>query len=461
MLIRKDRSIPKVFFFFIIVLILNPQTFVSVASMSSSSSRVTTTIPLPTAAIGTEHSLIIHHFKPQLGDDAGNDGTGKAYIQSSLHADELPGLLVARQLIKLLEEASLQGRIAKDIVIVPYANPIGLSQNLLNSHLGRFNLATGTNFNRGFDDVTDAVAKRVKDKLRPSDGTKNTQLIREAMLQELGCQSVNEADFDNSMAPSPVEPISLEKSLKQLLLRTACDADIVLDLHCDSDALLHMYTHDRLWPDLADLCAFLGSECQILDADSGGGCFDESCSGPWAKLAELFPKFPIPMACQSTTVELRGQSEVNTTTAAADAQALFAFLQYRGFIRALPPAPVTATTTAATTATTTLPAAAIPSPPPLKREATPLTGVDMIKAPHAGVLSWLVNVGEEVGEGQILGHVVNITDPFADPTPLLSRTTGVVYGRLAHHLAIPGLIVIKVAGKKPLPWRTGYLLTSR
>ena len=73
---------------------------------------------------------------------------------------------------------------------------------------------------------------------------------------------------------------------------------------------MHMYTHDKLWPEMSDLAASLGSKCNIIDADSGGNCFDEAASTPWARLAEKFPSFPIPMACQSTTVELRGEADV-------------------------------------------------------------------------------------------------------------------------------------------------------
>ncbi len=77
------------------------------------------------------------------------------------------------------------------------------------------------------------------------------------------------------------------------------------------DAVMHMYTHDKLWPEMSDLAAALGSKCQIIDADSGGNCFDEACSSPWDKLSAQFPGFPIPMACQSTTVELRGEYDVS------------------------------------------------------------------------------------------------------------------------------------------------------
>lgn len=73
---------------------------------------------------------------------------------------------------------------------------------------------------------------------------------------------------------------------------------------------MHMYTHDRLWPKFADLAAAIDSKCHILSPLSGGGCFDEACSCPWAALADRFPQFPIPMACESTTIELRGEYDV-------------------------------------------------------------------------------------------------------------------------------------------------------
>jgi predicted deacylase len=77
-----------------------------------------------------------------------------------------------------------------------------------------------------------------------------------------------------------------------------------------------MYTHDRLWPQLSDLAALLGSECNIVDPDSGGNCFDEACSSPWAKVADKYPDLPVPMACQSTTVELRGVYDVSSAVCA-------------------------------------------------------------------------------------------------------------------------------------------------
>lgn len=54
----------------------------------------------------------------------------------------------------------------------------------------------------------------------------------------------------------------------------------------------------------------MGSVCQLLAPKAGGDCFDEACSCPWADIGDHYSDFPIPMACESATVELRGESDV-------------------------------------------------------------------------------------------------------------------------------------------------------
>jgi len=71
-----------------------------------------------------------------------------------------------------------------------------------------------------------------------------------------------------------------------------------------------MYTHDRLWPQLADLASEIRSNCHLLASVSGGNPFDEVMSCPWAALQDAYPEYNIPMACQSTTIELRGEKDV-------------------------------------------------------------------------------------------------------------------------------------------------------
>lgn len=44
-------------------------------------------------------------------------------------------------------------------------------------------------------------------------------------------------------------------SLHQHLLGLACDADLVFDLHCDNDSVMHMYGTPTTWPVLEPLGA--------------------------------------------------------------------------------------------------------------------------------------------------------------------------------------------------------------
>ena len=70
---------------------------------------------------GTTHRLTSLHF--------GTPGGGpKAYIQASLHADEVPAMLVAWHLRRHLEALDAAGRLQGEVVLVPAANPIGLAQ---------------------------------------------------------------------------------------------------------------------------------------------------------------------------------------------------------------------------------------------------------------------------------------------------------------------------------------------
>ena len=79
---------------------------------------------------GTARQVHSFHYGPR-------DGIRKVYIQASLHADELPGMLVAWYLKQRLAELENAGRLRGEIVVVPVANPIGLEQVLMDTPLGR------------------------------------------------------------------------------------------------------------------------------------------------------------------------------------------------------------------------------------------------------------------------------------------------------------------------------------
>ncbi|MGQ3051989.1 MAG: succinylglutamate desuccinylase/aspartoacylase family protein [Roseateles sp.] len=366
--------------------------------------------PLIAPAPGTQRELVSLHY--------GQPGAQKAYIQASLHGDELPGMLVAHHLRLQLGALEAQGQISGEIILVPMANPIGLSQFLLHGHLGRFELMSGENFNRHYPDQIAAVAAAVEPELG-MDAAANVTVLRRALKA-----AVLAAPVDTEL-----------QSLRRSLLGLSCDADIVLDLHCDAQALMHLYTETPCWPDCEPLARFLRSRLTLLAQDSGDNPFDEACSQVWWKWDRHFnsqgQRFPIPQACLSVTVELRGATDVTHELAEADARHIVDFLRWRGLI-----------------------AGDKPELPPAVGDARPLAGSMPIKSPVPGVLTFLKEVGAEVREGDVLAHVI---DPItATVTELKSPVDGLFFARDFLRFANAGMRVAKVAGKQAL--RTGKLL---
>ena len=368
------------------------------------------TVPLPFGSPGTERVLAVRRY--------GRPGARpKAYIQAGLHADEIPGMLVAHALALLLEQVPVLG----EVVVVPVANPIGLDQRLHGVALGRYTFDRGANFNRGFTDLDDAVTARVAGRLG-GDATDNVAFIRDALAAALAERS----------------PQNALDGWRQTLLSLALDADIVLDLHCDQESVLHLYTGESLWPAAADLAAWLGCRLVLLADDSGGHSFDEACSALWWRLAARFgAAFPIPPACLAATVELRGRCDVDLDLAAADARSLLRFLQGRGVVDGVPG---------------TLPVTSC--------QVSPLTWVDRVTAPMAGVICHLARLGEVVTPGQVVAEIVNPTaaDLATARVPLVSRVKGLVWARSAARFAQTGDVVVSIAGSEPILGRTGTLL---
>jgi uncharacterized protein len=366
--------------------------------------------PLASSAVGTRRELVSLHFGPA---DTGR----KVYIQSSLHADELPGMLVAHHLRQHLARLEEAGKLDCEIVLVPVANPVGLAQSVLRTAQGRFDLVTGENFNRHYPALKDSVIERVG-KTLGKDAASNTANIRKAMRDALATW-----------------PVTGElQSLRKTLLALACDADIVLDLHCDTEAVVHLYTGTPLWPRVEPLARYLGAHATLLATESGDNPFDEACSQTWWQLQEHFgANVPIELGCVAVTVELRGLAEVTHENAARDAEALLAYLAQQGFIRETPP-PL----------------------PDLIAHATPLAGSEALHAPCSGIVVFLRSPGERVRAGDA---ILEIIDPLtAETVRVQTSVDGVLYARDHQRYALTGARLAKVAGATPV--RTGKLLSA-
>lgn len=365
-------------------------------------------IDLPALNPGATHRLTVQRF--------GQSGARpQVYVQASLHADEIPGMICAVHLREALLALEAEGAIRGEVILVPVANPLGLGQVMFGHGIGRFALSDGGNFNRDFPHLTPGALKRVESMLGP-DAAANVAAIRKALAEEVEAWAVS----------------TQVGALKKELIRLAVGADIVLDLHCDAEGAMHLYTQPTSAETFAPLAAWLGSQATLVAQESGGDPFDEVFSRPWVELRARFPLAPIPLACHSTTVELRGQADVAHGTARADAAAIVAFLRHVGAIAG--------------------------AAPPLPEEAgsvTPLASSEPLVAPHSGIIVYHAAAGAMIEAGDAVAEII---DPVTGTvTPVIAQSSGVLFARSGSRFATPGKRLGKIAGTRLQ--RTGKLLS--
>lgn len=355
--------------------------------------------PLNGSPLGTRREITSFHYGP-------GDTGRKALVQASLHADELPGMLAAHHLRQRLAALEADGRLRGEIVVVPVANPIGLGQTVLLANEGRFDLASGDNFNRHYPALFAAVLPALEGRLG-ADAAVNATVIRAALRDAVAA------------LPGETELASQRKTLLSL----ACDAEVVIDLHCDCESMLHLYTGTPLWPQVEPLARYAGAAVSLLAMESGDNPFDEACSQTWWQLEAHFRgRHPVPFGCVSVTLELRGLGDVSHPLARADADAMIAFLTHRGLVD-LP----------------------VPALPPLPAEATPLDATDVLKAPVSGLVVYLRDIGDRVRAGDV---VLEVVDPIEGTAhPVASRTDGLLFARESQRYVRAGRSLCKVAGR--------------
>jgi predicted deacylase len=365
--------------------------------------------PLLAPAIGTSRQITSFHYGPGGGQ--------KVYIQSSVHADELPAMLVAWALRHRLAALEAAGLIRGEIVVVPVANPIGLNQHQFGHLYGRFDTNSAQNFNRNFHDLASLVPPQIDAHLG-GDARTNRDTIRRAIGEALGM----------------LQPKTELESQRVALQRLSYDADIVLDLHCDLEAALHLYTTAELWPDVEPLARYLDAKASLLVLNSLGNPFEEIHSFCWSQLRERFgARYPIPLAAISVTVEFRGQRDVTYDLAERDAQAIIDYLTLRGVIDGKPA-----------------------ELPPLAHGATPLSGTEPVIAPSSGVLVFRAETGAWLEAGAPVADIVN---PLSDEViTLRNSVSGVLYARHGTRFATAGMEVARIAGDRPI--RDGSLLSQ-
>lgn len=370
-------------------------------------------IALPSMTPGTSRSIAVHRF--------GKAGARpKAYFQAAIHANEFPGAMALHHLMPMLVEADRRGRIKGEIIIVPAVNPIGMSQLVGNNHLGRYDFLGRDNFNRNWLELSGAVAERVGGRLGRSAGD-NVAAIRAAALAALAA----------------MKPVNELQTLRVEVMKLSIDADIALDLHCDMEAVLHLFISRKDWPGRASLLAAdIGAQATLYnDPYPEHLTFSGVNSALWARLAERFPSANIPQACLSATIEYRGQHDVNHALGEADANNLYRFLVRQGVISGR--------------------AGKLPR---LKAEATPMGGMDVGYCPRPGILVYHLAKGSRVSKGT---PVCEVIDPMDARGPkarvqMIARTDGILFSRkLDGRIAWPGMVAFRIAGPMVLAHRKG------
>ena len=190
------------------------------------------------------------------------------YIQSSIHGSEVQGYLIAIKLIQYFIKNPPLG----NVTIIPIANPYGLNYKLGEYTFGRFDPISGNNWNRNYIDLSLFTTQFFKKFCQINNFNKLTILFKKFMKNLLKQQLKQQ----NSYA----------KKLALELQSIAITADIVLDLHCDTVSIPHIYSPTYSMESATKLnIPFIIEIPHIFN-----GALDEAIFYPWISLIEHFNK---------------------------------------------------------------------------------------------------------------------------------------------------------------------------
>ncbi|MEM5470942.1 succinylglutamate desuccinylase/aspartoacylase family protein [Hoeflea sp. AS60] len=336
---------------------------------------------IPGETPGIAYELIVHRL-------TGSDPSApRVYIQAALHADERPGVAALHYLIPMLEKAEAEGRLLGSLTLVPHANPIAAAQHLFSQHMGRFSSGTRINFNRDFP-----------------------------IPDERGVRTLHAAS----------SPVFAELRLKSRLLELADNHPIVLDLHCDDEGVQYLYIPEQLWPEMSDLAACLDAEAAVLWSAGSDCAFEEAA---FAQMSAKAVNGNLSGLC-ATTVELRGQLDVDPALARKDAKGLYRFLKMRGVI---------ADETA--------------QPAQLRADfvAKQIRNVEMVRAPVGGTILFHVRTGERVEAGQLLAEIVSRPGEAGGTVGVHAPQSAFVLTRRMRRFIRMGDDLLKLVGDSPSP----------
>jgi predicted deacylase len=214
-----------------------------------------------------------------------------------------------------------------DITLVPYANPYGMNLKMGEVTFGRFDPNTGDNWNRFYAPLTALDGPALVD-------VQTFVAIHAgkdfATLVPLFKQALQEA-LQKQLAQNNTYARKLNLQLQQM----ACQADIVLDLHCDTISLPHAYAPWYALESALDLN--FGHYIEV--PEKFGGALDEASFMPWWHLTQaynqLHPNLPIERpAFEAFTLELGCYESIDLTLARTQVAKILSYLTRRGVVEA-------------------------------------------------------------------------------------------------------------------------------
>ncbi len=261
---------------------------------------------------GDRLTIPYYHFR---GSEA---GAPSLYLQAAIHGAETQGYWVALKLIEFFSRQAPKG----DVTIVPLANPYGANNKMVETTCGRFDPVTGANWNRNYADLAPIldVDNFVK-QYAEHDFVALVPRFKKRLLEEI--ESLLQ------------QPQAYEKKLNLQLQQLACQADIVLDLHCDTQSRPHVYSASY-----AEASAVkLNFPYVITIPPHFAGALDEAIFCPWWQLTQAFNRLhteqPIDRPpIEAFTVELGHQEMIDQHAAENHVAALLSYFNHTGICEA-------------------------------------------------------------------------------------------------------------------------------
>lgn len=350
-----------------------------------------------------EHKIVMHHFD-------GDAGLPSVYIQAGIHGNEHPGMIVTLKLIDKLKHAVKRGARFGPITIVPFSNPFAFAQTQYGEIIGRFDIKTGDNFNRLFPDISQKILAACR-QTEPARISKS--LIRELVRAELG-------------GPFNSNPCD---EMKRVLFRTACQHDIVLDLHADNKSLIHFYAPEHSPQITALLADTLDSKLILTGTQIVNGALDDTLNHFWVSVTSSVDALANTLIPAAYTLELRGRYDINEQLTEQDSRALLNFLAQVGGVTGH---------NAATTVTGML----------------PVNGIDRGVASKLGYLKLHRQLGERVKQGDLIAEIRGFSGRSAGK--LFARTDGLLFCRSYLGVVPVGQTLYKIAGETSLQADTAF-----